>query len=145
MGVHEELKNLANTLNLNQIILPESTSPKTLLPQLHLLPHAAPTMEATHCQVAGDAANNGAGLHHRSSSDGSSASLKCAEHHSMASMFASLLRLVNIVLLQCYQAIAVDIHHQNVPPKTINSTTPHTTVTPFLSIQNLSFPVQFQF
>ena len=145
MGVHEELKNLPNTLNLNQIILPESTSPKTLLAQLHLLPHAAPTIDATHCQVAGDAANNGVGLHHRSSSDSGFASLKCMEHHNMASMFASLLRLVNIVLLRCYQAIAVDIHHQNVPPKTINSTTPHITVTPFLSIQTTSFPVQFQF
>jgi len=145
MGVHEELKNLPNTLNLNQIILPESTSPKTLLAQLHLLPHAAPTIDATHCQVAGDAANNGVGLHHRSSSNGSFASLKCAEHHSMASMFASLLRLVNIVLHRCYQAIAVDIHHQNVPPKTINSTTPHITVIPFHSIQTPSFPVQFQF
>ena len=29
MGVHEELKNMPNTLNLNQTILPESTSPKT--------------------------------------------------------------------------------------------------------------------
>ncbi|QCE10621.1 hypothetical protein DEO72_LG10g1852 [Vigna unguiculata] len=123
----------------------ESTSPKTLLPQLHLLPHVAPTIDATHCQVAGDAANNGVGLHHRSSSDSGFASLKCMEHHNMASMFASLLRLVNIVLLRCYQAIAVDIHHQNVPPKTINSTTPHITVTPFLSIQTTSFPVQFQF
>ncbi|QCE10454.1 nuclear GTP-binding protein [Vigna unguiculata] len=90
---------------------PKSTSPKTLLPQLHLLPHAAPTIDATHCQVIGDAANNGADLHHRSSSDGGLASVKCVEHHSMASMFASLLRLVNIVLLRCYQAIAVDIHH----------------------------------
>ena len=145
MGVHEELKNLANTLNLNQIILPESTSPKTLLPQLHLLPHAAPTIDATHYQVASDAANNGAGLHHHSSNDGGFTSLKCAEHHSMASMFASLLRLVNIVLLRCYQAIAIDIHHQNVPPKTINSATPHITVTLFLFIQTPSFPVQFQF
>ena len=145
MGVHEELKNLPNTLNLNQIILPESTSPKTLLPQLHLLPHDAPTIDATHCQVAGDAASNGAGLHHRSSSDGGFASLKCAEHHNMASMFASLFRLVNIVLLRYYQAITVDIHHQNVPPKSINSTTPHITVTPFLSIQTPSFPVEFQF
>ena len=125
--MHEELKNLPNILNLNQIILPESTSPKTLLPQLHLLPHAAPTIDATHYQVASDAAN------------------KCAEHHSMASMFASLLRLVNIVLRRCYQAIAIDIHHQNVPPKTINSATPHITVTLFLFIQTPSFPVQFQF
>jgi len=145
MGVHEELKNLPNTLNLNQIILPKSTSPKILLPQLHLLPHAAPTIDVTHRQVIGDAANNSAGLHHGSSCDGSFASLKYVEHHSMASMFASLLRLVNIVLLRCYQAIAVDIHHQNVPPKTINSTTPHITMTLFLSIQTSSFPVQFQF
>jgi len=145
MGVHEELKNLHNTLNLNQIILPESTSPKTLLPQLHLLPHAAPTIDVTHCQVTGDAANNGADLYHRSSSDSGFASLKCAEHHSMASMFAFPLRLVNIVLLRCYQAIVVDIHHQNVLPKTINSTTPHITVTPFLYIQTPSFLVQFQF
>ena len=145
MRVHEELKNLPNTLNLNQIILPESTSPKTLLPQLHLLPHAAPTIDATHCQVIGDAANNGADLHHRSSSDGGLASVKCVEHHSMASMFASLLRLVNIVLLRCYQAIAIDINHQNVSPKTINSTTPHITMTPFLSIQTPYFSVQFQF
>jgi len=121
----------------------KSTSPKTLLPQLHLLPHAAPTIDATHCQVAGDSANNGADLHHRSSSDGGFASLKCAEHHSMASMFASLLRLVNIVLLRCYQAIAVDIHHQNMPPKTINSITPHITVTPFSLYSNpfLSGPI----
>ena len=108
--MHEGLNESTKTLNLNQIILLERTSPKTLLPQLHLIPHVTPTINATHCQVAGDAANNGIGHHHHSSSDGDFVSLKCTEHHTMASMFSSLLRLVNIVLLRCCQAIVVDIH-----------------------------------
>ncbi|QCD79090.1 hypothetical protein DEO72_LG1g2728 [Vigna unguiculata] len=53
MGVHEELNESAKTLYLNQIILPERTSPKTLLP-----PTSSSTSSYTN-QAVGDTAHGG--------------------------------------------------------------------------------------